>query len=153
MEAADQPLGPSSAEAIQKLDWYAMRRKIETFHKILESGCKAEDSKRRTADGLANLISVFCILIWRLFWLTMISRCAPEAPLDAAFTPDEIQLLERVVSDSPLAMQAPPLLRNLIKVARFGGYLARASDPPRGQQLCGAACNVLPILGWDMNSP
>jgi hypothetical protein len=120
----------SRAEAIEKLDWYAMRWKIETFHKILKSGCKAEDSKLRTADRLANLISVFCILSWRVFWLTMISRCAPEAPLDAAFTSDEIQLLERAVSDSPLTTQAPPLLRNLIKVARLGGYLARASDPP-----------------------
>jgi hypothetical protein len=120
----------SRAEAIEKLDWYAMRWKIETFHKILKSGCKAEDSKLRTADRLANLISVFCILSWRVFWLTMISRCAPEAPLDAAFTSDEIQLRERAVSDSPLTTQAPPLLRNLIKVARLGGYLARASDPP-----------------------
>jgi hypothetical protein len=122
----------SRAEAIEKLDWYAMRWKIETFHKILKSGCKAEDSKLRTADRLANLISVFCILSWRVFWLTMISRCAPQAPLDTAFTPAEIHLLERVVSDSPLTAQAPPLLRNLIKVARLGGYLARASDPPPG---------------------
>ena len=44
----------SRAEAIEKLDWYAMRWKIETFHKILKSGCKAEDSKLRTADRLAN---------------------------------------------------------------------------------------------------
>ena len=27
----------SRAEAIEKLDWYAMRWKIETFHKILKS--------------------------------------------------------------------------------------------------------------------
>jgi len=122
----------SRAEAIEKLDWYAMRWKIETFHKILKSGCKAEDSKLRTADRLANLISVFCILSWRIFWLTMISRCAPQAPPDAVFTSTEIELLERVVPDLPLAAQLPPLLRNLINVARLGGYLARASDAPPG---------------------
>jgi len=109
-----------------------MRWKIETFHKILKSGCKAEDSKLRTADRLANLISVFCILSWRMFWLTMISRCAPQAPAEAAFTPAEIELLERIVPDLPLTAQAPPLLRNLIKVARLGGYLGRASDAPPG---------------------
>jgi hypothetical protein len=32
----------------------------------------------------------------------------------------------------PLTAQAPPLSRNLIKVARLGGNLARASDPPPG---------------------
>jgi hypothetical protein len=122
----------SRAEAIEKLDWYAMRWKIETYHKILKSGCKAEDSRLRTADRLANLISVFCILSWRIFWLTMISRCAPQSPPEAVFTSTEIELLDRVVRDLPYTAQAPPLLRNVIKVARLGGYLARASDPPPG---------------------
>ena len=34
----------SPVEAIEKLDWYALRWKIETFHKNLKSGCKAEES-------------------------------------------------------------------------------------------------------------
>ena len=59
------------AEAIEKLDWYAMRWKIETFHKRLKSGCHAEDSRLRTAQRLTNLIALFCILSWRIFWLTM----------------------------------------------------------------------------------
>ena len=35
-------------EAIGKLNWYALRWKIEVFHKILKSGCKAEESKLRS---------------------------------------------------------------------------------------------------------
>ncbi|MFS8981554.1 hypothetical protein PO002_45695, partial [Cupriavidus necator] len=50
-------------QAVEKLDWYALRWKIEVFHKILKSGCKAEDSMLRTADRLANLIAVFCVLL------------------------------------------------------------------------------------------
>jgi hypothetical protein len=38
--------------AIEKLDWYSRRWKIEVFHKILKSGCKAEESKLRTADRI-----------------------------------------------------------------------------------------------------
>ena len=57
----------SRSEAIEKLDWYAFRWKVEVFHKILKSGCRAEDSKFRTADRLTNLIAVFCILSWRVF--------------------------------------------------------------------------------------
>ncbi|EMO70999.1 hypothetical protein LEP1GSC120_2701 [Leptospira santarosai str. 200702252] len=34
-----------------------MRWKIEVFHKILKSGCKAEESKLRTADRLKKIIS------------------------------------------------------------------------------------------------
>jgi hypothetical protein len=46
------------AETIEKLDWYATRWKIETFQKILKFGCNAEDLELRTANRLANLISV-----------------------------------------------------------------------------------------------
>ena len=62
-------------EAIEKLNWYAMRWKIEVFHKILKSGCKAEESKLRSSERLVNLISIFCIIGWRIFWLTMLHRC------------------------------------------------------------------------------
>jgi hypothetical protein len=44
----------SPAEALEKLSWYAMRWKIETFHKILKSGCRAEASKLRAAEGREN---------------------------------------------------------------------------------------------------
>ena len=70
----------SRAEAIEKLDWYAMRWKIEVFHKVLKPGCKAEESKLRTADRFANLILVFCILSRRVFWLTLLNRTQPRRP-------------------------------------------------------------------------
>jgi hypothetical protein len=54
-------------EAIEKLNWYAMRWKIEVFHKILKSGCKAEESKLRSSERLVNLVSIFCIIGWWVF--------------------------------------------------------------------------------------
>jgi hypothetical protein len=74
----------SRKDAIEKLEWYALRWKIEMFHKILKSGCKAEESKLRAAERLANLISVFCILSWRVFishrvqMLKVLNRRKPE---------------------------------------------------------------------------
>lgn len=44
----------SFLDAIEKLEWYAQRWKIETFHKILKSGCRAEESKLRTAERLVT---------------------------------------------------------------------------------------------------
>ena len=87
----------SRQEAIENLEWYAMRWKIETFHKILKSGCKAESSKLRTAERIANLISVYCILSWRIFWLTMLNRQCPNAPPEVALTKTEIDLLDQLV--------------------------------------------------------
>ena len=121
----------SRKDAIEKLEWYALRWKIEVFHKILKSGCRAEDSKLRTAQRLANLIAVFCILSWRIFWMTMLNRAAQDAPPTLALTETEIGLLDHLVKD-----KAPPrrktLSHYLTKIARLGGYLARAADPPPG---------------------
>jgi hypothetical protein len=75
-----------SGQAIEKLKWYASRWKIETFHKILKSGCKAEESKLRTADRLVNLISIFCILSWSM-------------PAAAVFSETERRLLDHLVPD------------------------------------------------------
>jgi hypothetical protein len=46
-------------QAIEKVQWYAMRWKIEVFHKILKSGCRAEQSRRRTSERLTNLVGSF----------------------------------------------------------------------------------------------
>jgi len=122
----------SRRDAIEKLNWYAMRWKIETFHKILKSGCKAEESRLRTADRLANLVSVFCIISWRIFWLTMLNRSCPDAKPELALTHTEIDLLNRLVKDSKRSRQALPLSRYLEKIAQLGGYLARSNDSPPG---------------------
>ena len=122
----------SRQDAIETLDWYAMRWKIETFHKILKSGCKAEESKLRTADRLTNLIAVFCILSWRVFWMTMINRTTLGESAQMALTQTEIEVLDQLIKDREKTELASPLTRYLVKLAQLGGYLARASDPPPG---------------------
>ena len=126
----DLPVG-SRADAIEKLEWYALRWKIEVFHKILKSGCKAEESKLRTAQRLTNLVSIFCILSWRVFWMTMLNRSVPNALPTLALTVTEIAVLDRLMSDKPQARRKT-LSHYLTKIARLGGYLARANDPPPG---------------------
>ena len=121
------------SEAIEKIDWYAMRWKIEVFHKILKSGCRAEDSRRRTADRLANLMAVFCILSWRVFWLTMLNRTTPNAASTLALASTETELLDQAIADVGNRRCRPRTLSYyLTKLARLGGYLAPASDPPPG---------------------
>src|SRR5262249_49740394 len=123
----------SPLQAIEKLEWYASRWKIETFHKILKSGCKAEASKLRTADRLVNLIAVFCILSWRIFWMTMLNRSTSKAPASIAFTDLECRLLDRLIPNTKSRVSRKKTLASYItKVARLGGYLARANDSPPG---------------------
>jgi len=123
----------SRKDALEKLEWYALRWKIEVFHKILKSGCRAEEAKLRTAQRLANLIAVYCILSWRVFWMTMVNRSSPHASPAFALTADEIGLLDHLVKDrDQKSLRRRTLSHYLTKIARLGGYLARANDPPPG---------------------
>jgi len=121
-------------DAVEKLGWYAMRWRIETFHKILKSGCRAEASKLRTAERIVNLIAVFCILSWRIFWMTMMNRAAPLVSPLVALTELETQLLDQLI---PKRRERPKatLSTYLTKIARLGGYLARTNDSPPGNMV------------------
>jgi hypothetical protein len=120
-------------EAIEKLRWYALRWKIEVFHHILKSGCRIEQSRLRTAQRRVNLIAACCIVSWRIFWLTMVCRYAPRAPVAIALTRSEIFILRRASErwKVPLSRESC-LAAYLVGLARLGGYLARAHDPPPG---------------------
>ena len=124
----DLPVDSHDA-AVEKLQWYAMRWKIEVFHKILKSGCRAEQARLRTAERLVRPLAVFCILSWRVFWLTMLNRVEPALVL----TDTETSILDRLIPDPARDLPvARTLSLYLTKIARLGGYLARAKDPPPG---------------------
>ena len=95
----------------------------------------------RTAERLVNLIALFCILSWRIFWMTMINRAAPDATPTLALTSDEVDLLNQIAAQN---RHPPPSLKTLssclTQIARLGGYLARAHDPPPG--------NIVMWRGW-----
>jgi len=63
----------------------------------------------------------------------MINRSASSAPAAAVFTTTERWLLDHLVPDRKTdCAKNKSLPAYLTKVARLGGYLARASDPPPG---------------------
>ena len=122
----------TSPRAIEKLDWYAQRWKIETFHKVLKSGCQAEQAKLRTAERLTNLLAVLCVVGWRVFWLTMANRATPEAPAEVALTKAEIEILDRMAGGHEAAREAGgvPLPRG----DREAGGLSGAGEGPAAGQ-------------------
>ena len=129
----DLPVDSHDA-AIEKLQWYAMRWKIEVFHKILKSGCRAEQARLRTAERLVRLLAVFCILSWRMFWLTMLNRVEPDLEPALVLTGLETSILDRLVSD-PTADPSPArtLSLYLIKIARLGGLSRPCQGPAAGK--------------------
>jgi len=120
----------SSDQEIEKIAWYSMRWKIELFFKILKSGFNAEKLKLRAAERLVNLVAIFCILGWRIFWLTMLNRVCPNESPGCALTAREIVMIDRMAARAGRAPPTPLRLSTyLIEIARLGGYLARRRDP------------------------
>lgn len=119
------------ADAVHKLEWYALRWKIETFFRTLKTGCRIEELRLATADRLANCIALCCVVAWRVSWLTMLRREKPNASPSAIFTDTEQILLE---SSTPERKRK--VTHNLDfyvrAAARLGGYLDRTSNPPPG---------------------
>ncbi|RYD28187.1 MAG: IS4 family transposase, partial [Verrucomicrobiaceae bacterium] len=125
----------SLEEAVEKMDWYALRWKIETFHKILKSGCRAEDSQLRTSERVVKLIALYCVVSWRVFWMTMLNRANPRAEPSLVLTQEEQAVLDAAV---PPKSGHPPYstLGDYLKaLARLGGWLARAGDSPPGNMV------------------
>jgi hypothetical protein len=123
----------SRREALEKVRWYAMRWKIETFHKILKSGCRAEESRLQSAERIANLLAMFCIIAWRILWLTLAHRADPGAAPQTALSEREITALDKVLPTRfSETAEAATLAVYVRKLARLGGYLGRSRDPPPG---------------------
>jgi len=62
----------------------------------------------------------------------MINRSQPTAMPTSALTQLELQLLDQLVPHRSLPNQPSTLSDYIIKIARLGGYLARARDPAPG---------------------
>ena len=126
----------STDQVIEKMAWYAMRWKIELFFKILKSGCNAEKLKLQTAERLVNLIAIFCILSWRIFWMTMLNRARPNENPECAPTPAEIGVIDQIAARAGRVPPPNPKLSDYLReIARLGGYLARSHDPPPGNMI------------------
>ena len=124
------------AAAVEKLEWYALRWKIEVFHKMMKSGCRAEQARLETAERLTKFLALIAVVSWRIFFLTMSAREKPDAKPETVLTPAEIATID----DIDAARAKPRILRRtlaayLLQIAMLGGYLARNHDPPPGNMV------------------
>src|ERR1019366_4066080 len=66
--------------AAEKIQWYGRRWGIETWHKVLKSGCKVEDCLLETGDRLRRYLTLFSIIGVRLMHVAYLARVQPETP-------------------------------------------------------------------------
>jgi hypothetical protein len=122
----------SAQEAQEKVQWYVCRWQIEVYFRILKSGCKVEQLQLQERDRLEVALALYMIVAWRVLYLIMMGRTAPELSCEAAFAPQEWKAAYLVLERKRPPRCPPTLGEILVMVARLGGYLARKGDGPPG---------------------
>jgi len=124
----------TAADAQQCLRWYALRWRIEDWHRVLKSGCRIEDLAHKNAQRLTRAIGIHLVIAWRIMLMTLMGRETPELPAELLFSDIEIRTLQAFAKKKRLN---PPTTvgEAVLLVAKIGGYLGRNSDPPPGHQL------------------
>jgi hypothetical protein len=121
------------AQASEKVDWYAKRWGIETWHKVLKSGCQVEDCLLEEAGRLARYLTLFSIIGVRLMYIAYLARVQPDLPARKVFSEVEIQALHvRMRKDMP-DLERPTTLRQTVRlIGKLGGHLGRKCDGEPG---------------------
>jgi len=121
-------------KALQILALYALRWQIEVFHKILKSGCRAEDYPPEEIERLKPRLAAQMIVASRIHYVTLVGRECPELPADVVFEEWEWKPLVVIFCGKDAPLQPPNLARMIGWIAKLGGYIGRKSDGPPGPQ-------------------
>ena len=120
-------------DAVRMLRYYSLRWLIERFHYTLKSGCKLEDRQLRTVGALLRLLAIYCIVAWRLLWLTYAAREHANEPCTVAFSELEWHILYWRRHGRKALPDKPPSLREATRwLGQLGGFLARKGDGEPG---------------------
>ena len=114
-------------------DWQiALDGRIEDWHRVLKSGCKAEFLNLQR--GLQWAITIEAVIAWRLHAMNLLGRETPELPAGVLFSDLEIRMLRYIAKDR---RKPPPdnLGSAVLLMAMLGGYLNRKNDPPPGHKI------------------
>jgi hypothetical protein len=118
--------------ALRIVDYYACRWQIEVYFRVLKSGCKVEEIQLETAARLRPCLALYHIVAWRVLYVTMLGRDAPELPCNVLFAEEEWKSAWMICTDRPPPKKPPPLKVFLPLIAELGGYNNRKHDLPPG---------------------
>ncbi len=120
-------------EAVEKIKWYCLRWRIEVYFKVIKSGFKVEDCRLEHADRLIRYLAVVSIVAWRVYWLTLVARTAPDT--SALLFLNDVDWKILFVKFNPnkkIPKRVPSMKQTTIWIAQLGGFLARKGDGDPG---------------------
>lgn len=122
----------NTQEAIEKMRWYSLRWNVETFHKILKSGCSIEGAQLRSKKNLIKYITTKSVIAWRIFWLSRISRIDLNYNCNTVLTKIQQDVLFKRFNKGKINTEPISVKQALNWIGKLGGYIGRNSDAPPG---------------------
>jgi len=120
-------------EAVQKMKWYCLRWRIEVYFKVIKSGYKVEDCRLERSERLIRYLAVVSIVAWRVYWLTLVSRTAPNTPALLFLNDFDWKILFAKFNPNKKIPKCPPTMKQItIWIAQLGGFLAKKGDGEPG---------------------
>jgi hypothetical protein len=121
------------AQAQTCMEWYSCRWVIETYHKVLKSGCRVEKRQFADIENIQRYLALDAVVAWRVLYLTMVGRDQPDLPCTVILETHEWQALFCFIHHTRQPPQIIPTLQDTIRwVAQLGGFLGRKSDGSPG---------------------
>ncbi|MGF6920635.1 IS4 family transposase [Paraburkholderia sp. 40] len=121
------------AEALERLAWYARRWTIESWHRVLKSGCRIEARQFGNLDRFVRATALFAVVSWRILYSMLLARLDGNLPCEVLLQPIEWRALYcRTHGSTEIPDKPPSLAQVILWIARLGGYLARKHDRPPG---------------------
>lgn len=123
---------PDFDSAAEKIRWYGQRFGIETWHKVLKSGCQVEKCLLETAERLSRYLALFSIIAVRLMHVAYLARVQPDLPATDVFSKEEIEALHVRVHKALPPAKSPTLREAVRMLGSLGGHLGRKCDGEPG---------------------
>jgi len=137
----------TNEDALQVVEYYRQRWKIERFHFVLKSGCEIEKIQQRSVDAIELLLLMYSIIAAHIMQLTFIARTFPETPCSLLFSESEWQTLYRAAQKTRTAPETPYSMADAVRyVAKLGGFVGAKSDGPPGLKVIWLGLNALYLL-------
>jgi hypothetical protein len=117
---------------------YALRWRIEEFHKTWKSGhCNVEESQLRSEQALRKWALILAAVAARIERLKLLARTAPDTPADVEFSEIELHalvLLKRrsKKKNESIPDSVPTIAQATLWLAELGGYTGKSSGGPPG---------------------
>lgn len=135
----------TAAQMFRVVDLYRCRWIIEEFFKALKTGCSIEKRQLESFHALANALSFFLPIAWKLLLARSRFRADHKTPATALVTPIQLQIL---AAELALSQPITTAFEATLAIAKLGGHLTRNGFP--GWQTLGRGFEKLLVMevGW-----